>query len=121
MRVNHRSGLTVVEVLLALVVLSIGLLGLAATLGLAARLETEGRTLAEATREGENRIESLWAASGRLPRCSALAAGRTDGTRASAVWTIGGTGRHRTVTVVLERLTSRGSRRDTLRTAIPCD
>jgi Tfp pilus assembly protein PilV len=85
--VTPRGGTTLVELLVALVLLAVGALALAATGALAAREGVRGSARAEAALAGLSRLESLAATP-----CSALAQGAAaDSTRGLAErWTVSG-------------------------------
>lgn len=93
-------GHTLVEVLVASLVLVAGLLPVGAALGASARLATRGRARAEAVLTVMRRVEQLRVEALRTtPACGALAAGVVTGPDREEAWSIAGTGPTRTVTV----------------------
>lgn len=124
MRVCGRSGFTVAEVIVAVILLSVGLLALAGSTAIASRMVGMGQ---QATRVGQTaaaRVERLRqvAFSTALP-CSA-AAWRSDsagGTGLSESWSIlDDAGPVRRVLIVLRSRHPGGTRSDTVFTAVLC-
>jgi prepilin-type N-terminal cleavage/methylation domain-containing protein len=123
-RVCGRSGFTVAEVVVAVVVLSVGLLALAGSAALASRMVGMGQ---QATRVGQTaaaRVERLrQVASSTVPACSAPAwrsdSGRGGGV--SEIWEIlDHVGTARWVMIVLRSRRPGGIGSDTVLTAVLC-
>lgn len=110
-------GFTIVEVLVAVMILSVGLMGLVTTAGLVTRMIGQGHRYAEASALANERIEVL-----KSQRCPA--AGTGTETRGAYVvsWRVievaGGKGRGLNVSV--QSPTTRGSRTDTFATVHYC-
>jgi Tfp pilus assembly protein PilV len=103
---NHH-GSTVVEVLVAIIILSVGLLGLVTTAGLVTGMISQGQRSTEAAVLAGERIEVL-----RTERCSSAATGTETRGAYTVSWQVteiaGGRGRHFAVTV--SSPTGRGTR-----------
>lgn len=119
-----RSGFTLVEVLVAVVVLAIGVVALAGTSGLVTRMIGRGKIDTRAVQVASQRLEGLrLAAYSTTPRCTA--AGFANGGPATAdgvtsAWVVPNAGPARTVTVTVSYNTPRGLRSETLTTIIEC-
>ena len=122
---SKREGFTVIEVILAIVVFSIGVLALASTCGVVTRMVNRGENAEIGTGFGAERLERL-----RMTGCTSQAAGGPDtlkrgggGWYAINTWSFadagGGTWR---ITVQSRYKTSTGSdRTETLGTSISCN
>jgi type II secretory pathway pseudopilin PulG len=115
--VRHLRGFAILEVLVALLVLSVGVLALVTTAGLVTRLMGEGRRAAVAGSLVEERLEILQAAG-----CGAPASGAEARDGVAIAWRLDTPPFPwaRLVTVTLERVTPRGSRVDSLATVLLC-
>jgi Tfp pilus assembly protein PilV len=97
-----RSGHTLVEVLVAGLILLTGLVPVAAALGNGIRLAIRGRASAEAALAVMARLEQLRILAGQTtPRCSQLTDGSAGSGSLVEQWAIRGTGETRTVSVVV--------------------
>jgi prepilin-type N-terminal cleavage/methylation domain-containing protein len=118
------SGFTLVEVLVALVVLAVGVLALTGSSAVINRMIGRGKIETHAAMAAARRMEVLRRIAGSTtPRCSAsefASGGPTleDGLLAS--WTVPPSGSLRRVRVSVSYLTLRGSRSAVLETSIPC-
>ena len=109
----HNEGFTLVEILVAIVILSVGLLALAQASGTVTTMIGRGKQDTKAALVAQARFETLrQVAATTTPKCTALANGtRTiaqDGT--TEAWTISGSGTTRTVQVSVTYRVSRGTR-----------
>ena len=123
---NNRSGFTIVELLVAVVVLGVGLLALAAGMGSITRTLHGSRISTEAVQLATRRMDRLRAAARSTP------APCTAGTFSSSVapsysagvtttWIVPGSGALRRVLVIASYPMGRGKTRvDTLATNINC-
>jgi len=116
----RRDGFTLLEVLLALLIITIGVLALAGALGPITRLAAEGRERGRIALALESRIEWLRAEAGRGQPCRSLASGtarRPDGVVESWSTTVHG----RSVEILTTAWVA-GRRRspDTVLTRLPC-
>jgi prepilin-type N-terminal cleavage/methylation domain-containing protein len=123
-RVCGRSGFTLAEVVVAVVVLSVGLLALAGSTALAARMVGLGQQATRAGQAAAARVERLrQVAFSTVPACTA-AEWRSDsagGGGLSESWDIlDEAGPVRRVMVVLRSLRPGGTSSDTVLTAVLC-
>ena len=115
-------GLTIVETLIAVVMLAIGVLALAGTGASVIRMLADGRRTAAAAQVAASRIEVLRRiARSTNPPCGALSGGSAPapGTMLEA-WAITSVGPARLVVATVTYRSSRGLRTDTVATAIGC-
>ena len=93
-----RDGFTVIEVIIAIVILSVGIIALASTAGLVTRMVAQGQRYSEAAQLANRRFELL-----RAESCTTLAAGSTTSGQFTETWTIAtvGTGGRRFTVVVV--------------------
>jgi prepilin-type N-terminal cleavage/methylation domain-containing protein len=121
---QFRSGLTLVEVLVAVIVLGIGIVALAGSSAMVTRMIGRGKAGTHAAEAASRRMELLrQAASSTSPRCAAasFASGGpvlSDGVTES--WVVPASGRIRRVRVTVTYLTVRGARSAVLETGIEC-
>jgi prepilin-type N-terminal cleavage/methylation domain-containing protein len=123
--VRHASpGFTLVEVLVALIVLGIGILALTGSSSLVTRMIGRGKVETQAALAASRRVETLRvAASSTSPRCASsefASGGPVSSGRLTESWTVAPTGTLRGVRVTVTYLTVRGSRSAVLETSIPC-
>lgn len=117
------SGLTLAEVALALVVLSIGVLALIGTSAMVTRMLGAGRAVTLAAQVGAARLEWLRRLAGStLPPCThpRLAAGSALTRGISERWSVESEGSARLVALALEYPAPRGPVHDTLLSILPC-
>jgi prepilin-type N-terminal cleavage/methylation domain-containing protein len=118
------AGLTLVEVLLALVVLGVGILALTGSSAMVTRMIGLGKVETQAALLASRRVEMLrLAAASTSPRCGSprFASGgpvRDEGLSES--WIVAPAGEVRRVRVTVSYLTIRGSRSAVLETGIEC-
>jgi prepilin-type N-terminal cleavage/methylation domain-containing protein len=118
------SGLTLIEVLVAIVVLGIGIVALAGGSSLVTRMIGRGKVETRAAQVASRRLEALrLAAAASSPRCIAgsFASGGPaihDGVTES--WVVPPAGRLRLVRVTVTYLTVKGPRSAALETGIEC-
>ncbi len=116
--------MTLVEVLIALIVLGVGIVALAGSSSMVTRMIGRGKAETHAALAASRRMETLRsAARSTTPRCTAasFASGgptRVDG--ASEVWVVPSAGTLRRVRVTVTYLTVRGSQSAVLETEIEC-
>lgn len=115
--VKAERGFTVVEVLIAVLVLTVGLLGMVTTAALTTRMIAQGQRYGEASAIANERFEIL-----RARSCSEMTGGSAQVGRFSVSWTVtpnaAGTWRRVDVTVVSPA--ARGTRTDRFTTIIAC-
>lgn len=116
---SRSAGMTLVEVLIAITLLSVGVLALAGTAALVTRMIGRGHRAAAASVAAAGRLELL-----RLAACdhTAAGAGSHDSPRLRLAWTITDRGHGRRAILLVARHASTQSRWrvDTLETAVTC-
>ncbi len=119
---KSRRGFTIVEVLVALVVLTTGLLAVAAGSGSVYRMLGRGRRSSAAAAVAQDRLEILRRDANRTsPRCTAISSGTL--VRANGIterWTVTGAGTSRTITEIVVAPTTRGTTTDTVFATLEC-
>jgi prepilin-type N-terminal cleavage/methylation domain-containing protein len=119
-----RSGFTIIEVLVAVTILSLGVMALAGSSAAVTRMIGRGKFDTRAAQLATRRIEALRVtAYSTTPRCTALASGGPwDTVNVSVSWTVAmaasGTGRDVTVSASYD--TPRGLKTEVLTTYIEC-
>jgi prepilin-type N-terminal cleavage/methylation domain-containing protein len=112
---RSRSGVTMIEMMVALVIIGVGLLALAGSATLVTRLMGGGTRQALAATLAQSRLEQL-----RATSCATLASG-TDTTRSIVTkWTVTTITRGRDVTLTVKYPMARGPRIQSFRTVVPC-
>jgi len=119
------AGFSLIEVLVAIVILSIGLLALAQSSGSVTNMIGRSQQDSEAAATAQARIDNLrQTAAGTTPKCTSLASGSATGPAAgtTTAWTVSGSGDSRTVVVVVTYRIGggRGTRSETIRTVLGC-
>jgi type IV pilus assembly protein PilV len=118
------SGFTLVEVLVAIVVLSIGLIALVGSSAMVTRMIGRGKVETRVAQAASQRIEVLrLAAYSTSPRCTAGAfasGGTVTANGLTEAWTVPVAGRVRNVLVNVTYRTVRGTRTASLQTRIEC-
>ena len=115
MFVPMRPAFTIVELLVAIVVLTIGLLALAATAGLVASHVGDGGQLTSAAHAARSVLDSL-----RSSNCAALTSGATTRDRTTVQWTVSRDSVAASVELTARTTVRRGPRRDDYRAVIAC-
>lgn len=103
MRVSgRRDGFTLIEVLIAIGILSVGILALLQTAASITVMLREGRLRTMASAIAASRIDNLrLAAATTTPTCASVASGSGTTLQGTETWTIAGAGRSRTVTATV--------------------
>lgn len=123
MSTKGEAGFTLVEVIVSIVVLSIGVMALAGSSGMVSRMLGEGKTVTTAANIAEQRLEILRRiADATTPRCGSgqLATGTATTLGMNESWTVATAGKLRSVTEIVTYRTARGGRADTMRTVLAC-
>jgi prepilin-type N-terminal cleavage/methylation domain-containing protein len=115
-------GFTIAEVLVAIMILSVGVLAIAASSGSVYRMLGYGRLSTEAAHLASTRLELLRRqANTTTPRCTSLANGvDTVTTGIIESWTVSGTGLSRSVVVVVHTPTNHGPAHDSIFSVLDC-
>lgn len=118
---NRERGFTIIEVLIAVLILTVGLLGLASTAALVTRMVGQGERYTEAANLATRQFETF-----RSQWTSSNCSGAADGSTTESGFTVSfrvvsvADGRARDVTLTVTAPTGRGSRTDTFYNTIPC-
>jgi prepilin-type N-terminal cleavage/methylation domain-containing protein len=117
-----RSGFTIVEVLVAVTILTVGVMALASSSAMVTRMIGRGKIDTRATQLATREMERLrLAAYTASPRCTGLANGGPQvADKITISWTVVAAGTGRTLNVIASYATPRGTRTDTLTTHIEC-
>ena len=114
---SNRRGFTIVEIVVAIVVLSVGLLGLVTTAALVSRMIAQGQRYSLASTLANRRLEKLSAV-----RCSGMSNGADTVGRIVVTWTVSdvnsGGGKKIVMTVVTP--TGRGNHTDLFTSTVAC-
>ncbi|PYO93168.1 MAG: hypothetical protein DMD62_10840 [Gemmatimonadetes bacterium] len=125
MNIKSKSGFTIIEVIIAIIVLTVGVLGLVTTAALVTRMIARGQRSAVASSFASRRLERQ-----RIAAC--IAAQRVNGQDtlyrgsnwvAVNTWTYadGGNQNYRLKIVTTYKTTKNRVRRDSTETTIPCN
>jgi len=122
---THRNaGFSLIEVLVAIVILSIGLLALAQTSGTVSRMIGRGKQDTAASLVAQRRLETLrQTAASTTPKCTSLAGGSASGANGSTEsWTVAvsGSGDSRDVAVTVDYRIGRGTRTVVIQSVLGC-
>lgn len=117
-----RSGFTIIEVLVAVTVLSVGLVALAGSSASVSRMINRGKNDTRAAQLATQRVETLrLTAYSTTPRCTALAAGGPQVIdHVTLSWTVPVAGTGRNINVSATYGTGRGTKTQVLSTYIEC-
>ena len=110
-----RPAFTIIELLVAITVLTVGVLALAATAGLVASQVGEGGQLTRSAHLARSLLDSLAAA-----ECAGLTSGSAVRDGLTAQWIVGRDSASAPVELTVGAVLRRGARRDTYRVSIPC-
>lgn len=118
---SNSRGFTLIEIIIAIVILSVGVLAMVGTAGLVSRMIGQGKRNTRAGAVAMQRMEILrQTAVSTTPHCTALAAGTATSNAITETWTVTGTGRSRRVRIIVRYPTTRGTRPDTVNTVVLC-
>jgi prepilin-type N-terminal cleavage/methylation domain-containing protein len=114
---NGKRGFTIVEALVAILILSVGLVALTTVAASVTRMIGEGRRLTEAAALATDQMEVL-----RVRPCPPIGAGSLTRGPYAVAWEVDSAvgGRARAVTITVARATRRGTHADTLQTLDAC-
>jgi prepilin-type N-terminal cleavage/methylation domain-containing protein len=110
-----RRGFTVIELVVTIVVLTVGLLAMAANSAVIGRQMRGARVMAEAANTAQARFELL-----RAKPCNALSGGTATVGEVTEVWTATNATRTVVVTDTVKYTTRNGEQVHAYRTSIPC-
>ena len=118
---SDTRGFTLIEIMIAVVILSVGVLGMVGAAGLSFRMIGQGKRNTQAAMVATQRLETLrQSALSTNPRCTALAGGTATTTGVTETWTVAGAGRSRRIRLIIRYATNRGTLTDTVNTVILC-
>ena len=110
-----RRGFSLVEVMIAVVILTVGILALAGTSARVVKLISQGGRLGGASLVAEGRFELL-----RATPCASLTSGSTVEGPYTIRWTVATSGYLRTVGLTVAYVTGGATRTDSYVTSISC-
>ena len=110
-----RTGLTIVELLIAVVILTVGVLALAATAGLVAAHVGDGARLTGAAHSARTTLDSL-----RGVPCGRLTSGVATSGTLTLEWTVARDSLVAEIAVTVGSNLRRRTRSDAYRTTVPC-
>jgi prepilin-type N-terminal cleavage/methylation domain-containing protein len=110
-----RPGFTIIELLVAIVILTIGVLALAGTAGLVASHVGDGGQLTSAAHTARTIIDSL-----ATDDCTRLTSGSATRGRITVTWIVARDSVAATIDVATGSPLRRGQRRDAYRVVVPC-
>ena len=110
-----RTGLTIVELLIAIVILTIGILALAGTAGLLSAHVGDGGRLTAAAHAARSTLDSL-----RGVSCASLTGGSAVRGSITLGWSVTRDSLSAEIEVTVGSPLRRQSRRDTYRATVPC-
>jgi prepilin-type N-terminal cleavage/methylation domain-containing protein len=126
MNIHRRRGFTMVEVMVALVLLTVGVMALVGSSAMVSRMIGKGRGSTIAVQVATARLERLRrVAASTVPRCASPEFANGSATTAGVAerWVVSpleGPGLSRRVSVILTYRDARGPVRDTLHTVLLC-
>jgi type IV pilus modification protein PilV len=114
-RMKSRDGFTLVEVMVAMMILTVGLLGLASTSAVVVRQMGDAGRMGVAASIAQNRIEKL-----RLATCTTTSTGTNTIRGVSESWTVTPQTRSARIDVTVTYATRLGLRSQNYRSTVPC-
>lgn len=121
---NDNSGFTLIEVMIAVVMLSVGVVALAGSAGLVTRMIGRGKMETRAAQAASRRIEALrLVAYSTTPRCTAggfASGGPVTADNVTETWVVAVAGSLATAQVTVTHATAQGTHTDVLSTRIEC-
>jgi Tfp pilus assembly protein PilV len=114
-RVKRTRGFTVVEVVVATLVLTVGVLALAGTAAAVSRMERWGQHRGESAVAATARLEQL-----RSGGCGSLTSGRDSTGRYRLQWTVATAGALRSVALTVSYADGRSDRNDRFESVVWC-
>lgn len=112
------EGFTIVEILVAVLILAVGMLALASTAATVTRMIGQGQRFSEASTLAVERFEII-----RAQDCDAMTSGSATEGAYTLSWTVSSVagGNARSIELTVSSPTTRGARVDSFATTIACD
>ena len=121
---RNAQGFTIIEVLVAVLVLTVGVTALVGSAGMVTRMIGRGKRTTEATQRAERRLEILrQTALSATPQCTGLTGGTATSAGITETWTVTtpvSPAQTRVLQVIVSYPRIRGNSVDTLITSIRC-
>lgn len=118
---SNTRGFTIIEILIAIIILSVGVMGMVGSAGLVSRMIGQGKRNTRAAAVAVQRLEILrGTVLSTNPRCTALAGGTATTNAVTETWTVTGAGRSRRIQLILRYQSNRGLLTDTVTTVVVC-
>ncbi len=122
---KNNAGFTIVEVLVAVIVLSVGVIALMGSTAMTTRMIGQGRRTTMAMEVATRRLETLRAmANTTNPACTAGAfasGGPVTSGGVTETWIVPGAGSSRSIHAIVTYMRAGGTYTDTLQTVIRCE
>jgi prepilin-type N-terminal cleavage/methylation domain-containing protein len=115
-----QAGFSLIEVVVALLVFNLGVLGLAATSALTARMLNEGHRRGQTVDLAQDRLEALRQAALASPACRGLANGTLTVDGIGERWAVSGAGPSRDLEITLSYALLGRVRTDTVLATVRC-
>jgi len=119
---RDERGFTIAEVIVAILILSVGLLAVAGSSGAVTRMLAHGRRATGAATVVASTMDSLRRAANKTnPRCTTLISGSAIlAGRVTETWTVTGSGQSRNVRVIVSYPKNRGTAIDSVYGILEC-
>jgi type II secretion system protein I len=121
---RNAQGFTIIEVLVAVMVLTVGVTALVGSAGIVTRMIGQGKRTTQATQRAERRLEILrQTALSATPQCTGLTGGTATAAGITETWTVttpASPAQTRVLRVIVSSPRVRGNSVDTLITSIRC-
>jgi prepilin-type N-terminal cleavage/methylation domain-containing protein len=119
---RDQRGFTLIEIMIAVVVLAVGVIALVGSSAVVTRMIGQGKISTQAVQAVSQRMEQLRAtAFSTTPNCTGLAAGSaTSANGIVTTWTVATNGELRTIRIRVDYPTAAGGDSDTVSTIIRC-
>jgi prepilin-type N-terminal cleavage/methylation domain-containing protein len=119
---RDNSGFTLVEVLVAVVVLGVGIVALVGNAGMSSRMIGRGKIETRAAQTASRKLDSLRVRAYKTtPRCTELTSGGPEtADNITSSWNVFSAGNERTITVTVSYRKVRGTMTEALTTFIKC-
>ena len=118
---SSTRGFTLIEIMIAIIILSVGVLGMVGSAGLVSRMVGQGKRNTRAAVVAIQRMEILRrTALAATPHCSTLSGGTATTNGVTETWSVTNSGSSRRLRVIVVYQTNRGTLADTVSTVVFC-